>query len=85
MAFANKAVKTTSVRSKAVARRGVVMMSAATDEIVEKMKSLTVSAFLCDAGTTKKNSACALGGSWGKTADGKTCWAVVTAVPAMLW
>ena len=38
----SKAMKASFVRPKAV-RKGVVAMSAATDEIIEKMKTLTVS------------------------------------------
>ena len=43
----SKALRASFVRPKAVARRGVVAMSAATDEIIEKMKTLTVSCPRC--------------------------------------
>ena len=39
----SKALRASFVRPKAISRRGVVAMSAATDEIIEKMKTLTVS------------------------------------------
>ena len=43
VAYAGKALKASPVAPKAVARRGVVAMSAKTDEIIESMKTLTVS------------------------------------------